>query len=313
MDRKKLRWIIIGLLAVVVAIIVGVIIAANNRPVYLTKEYEYTTSDKNDTSSIPNTITVDGQTYKLATDKEITYEIENTTSYVQQILQVEFNSMDELEQTRDFVINGRTYTLEMSSYDIKEKPITRTVTVNVDYPNQIGEVTSEDIPTTKTITVSQNGVDTEMEATLESITRTAAPRWVSDLVITGTFEGTADTEYFDAFGHELSVNADTPTWDGYKTDILKDKNLSTSLYRITSAKWTSTYKKTSGTTYQRKAAYYGSRYVADYQAVYKLEYDATGYAGTVTYMTTASVIGADPADVTSVYTMKATVTYQLAK
>lgn len=264
--------------------------------------------------NFPELYELDGQMYAIS-ETDIDYETLGTRDVVQAAMDMQVEELDEIPATCQYkAASGHTYELANEQVYIKEQGrVTVPVTEEVVYENQHGKPS---VPSKKEITYydREAGADQKVTGLLKEFYESSPGQWKNTLQVEGTFlapsEGVEEYELQGAENIKVPAAAEKPVWDGYGADILKSLKLDSKYYRITSAAW-------NGGTYPqdgyvaRNAFFYGDELVSTYKAVYEAQREAQGYDTKVFYRMDA--LDADEEDVTTVYHIKAVVTYSLVE
>ena len=278
----------------------------------ITKEYYFESSDENGTSTFPETITVNGQTYEISRFSDIQYETQGSEEMVEKVVDVAVEDESEIQQQAEFEYNGEKYVFELANTSLTEGQIQKTVTQTTDYENYTSEPT--DVPQTTMVDVTIGGETKQYEGTLVGLEQISDYEWQSNLYLTGVWMGDPAAQQFRLDGTDITVPYDAakPVWSGYANDIRNAAGLSSRYYRITDGNWTSEGETQNG-QFIRYAAYTGDRYVANFRATYSVTYDTSGFSGTAVYRANADKLNARPEDRVEIYTIKALVTYKLVE
>lgn len=258
----------------------------------------------------------DGKKYGLTQDIEL--ETLGTRDVIQQVVDLDVEKLEDVEETLDYEgANGKKYTLKNEQIYVREKglvkiPIYETVT----YEDQVGKPS---IPGTRTIVWynEATGEDESFEGILQDSYESTPGHWEAALCVDGLFNAPSDAsnEYQLAGTNNVSVSryAATPEWEGYQNDILKSLHLSSKYYRINSAEWNGDQYYQDGRVY-RAARFLGDKYVSTYKAEYEGEREVEGYMTKVFYRTDVDGLEEfDQEDVSTVFKIKAVVTYRLVE
>ncbi len=118
----------------------------------------------------------------------------------------------------------------------------------------------------------------------------------------------------------VSQSADTPTWEGWQSDILEYFGITSSAITMTDAVWegdvyTKYDEETATDINVRNATFNAQIYTADYKATYYAEGKSIGYKTTTFYRMAVDDLSEEVQakltddDVTTVYKVKITVKY----
>ena len=278
----------------------------------ITQEFDFESVGDYTEEEFPEEITVNGQTYRITGYSDIQYETTETKEVVQKEVEISVENESDIQKKKEFEIAGKTYALDLVESDYAPATIRVTKTTSVDYTAKTTEPT--DVPATAEIITMRDGQEVELEGKLKEVKQVSDYEWTNDFVITGIWEGTPGASNYTLQGAQITVpyNASSPTWDGWKTDLLKASGLSSSHYRFDSAEWAGN-ATAGGLGTQRRAYYYGSRNVADFIATYETSYETEGFAGTATYRIDADKTDAPQNERVNVYKVHAIVKYQLVE
>lgn len=284
----------------------------------ISQEFEFYSDDEHLIKfNFPELYELDGQKYELSTD--VQYETIGTRDTVQVTKDMNVEELEEIpdEYTYKSKESGKTYELKNEQvYIIRQGKVKVPVIEEIYYEDQMGKPS---IKSKKTITYydKEAGEDKEIEGLLTSYIESTPGHWESSLKINGTFTAPSTaTEEYELAGAEnitVPVASPTPTWDGYEADVMKNLGLDSKYFRIKSAEWTTGQYAQDGYIL-RDAAFYGDMFVATYKATYEAEREVeNGYETTVYYRVDADEVDAPTEDITTVYHIKAVVTYSLVE
>lgn len=262
----------------------------------------------------PATIEQDGKNYRFTGDVE--YETLEAMDVVAQTVDLAVKEQGEIEKTLTYTSEetGCTYELYSDLMQVSEKTvISMKVTDTVTYTPQAEKPY---IPATKIITYYNEvtGQDEKIEGTLVSSGKYGDTMWQDGYDIKGLFTTASEdtTEWtLDGIGDVVvEQNAATPAWDNYQSDVLTHFGLDTGKYRITGAMWDGEVYLDENNLRCRKAVYTGEALVTGYIATYEGIGQAYGYDARVTYYVPAEEVDAPEEDVSTIYKILATASYE---
>ncbi len=245
---KKLRNIVFSLLLILT--LTSTAFADN----VVTREYTFTTTDKNFKYTKNQEITIGRDKYKI---KDIEYEV---ISSKKEKVNKKFKNLAEKKVPGTLKDNGKN--LKLLDATFEGRVLTETVKFE-------GYVNKPSIPESKTF--EKDGFS--FVGNLVSTERVVSETYNTPFSVPAKFYGDPDVKFYRFHGMRIPANS-TPNFNGYKGDVLRYNNLDGGLYRIDGGKWSSGFYKAGNETV-RNATYYGMRKTNTYIATYSgTVYDA---------------------------------------
>lgn len=281
----------------------------------VTQEFDFYSDDEHlILYNFPESYESDGKAYVIAND-DISYETLGTRDTVQVAVDMNVEELDEIPDTYTYESeSGQKYELDNEQVYVKEQGLVKIpVTEEVYYEDQVGKPS---IPSKKMITYydSKAGEDKQIEGMLKDFSESTAGHWSNILSVEGTFMAPSDNcDVYELAGSPnvtVSRAAETPVWPGYEANILSSLGVSSQYYRVTGASWNGEQYEQDGYV-MRNALFTGDVFVSTYKATYEAEREAEGYGTKVFYRVDAEDVDAPAEDITTVYHIKAVVTYKL--
>ena len=244
----------------------------------MTKEYKFT-SDTDVITDLsydaPEKIKEDGKTYKL---KDIEYKVIGESKPLTEKKKVITRSKDDFDKKLIVKRDGKEVTLKADTDAIEwETSDTLKTTKSQEYKE--GDVIPQSISSTK---VDSEGNTVDITLNLKGTVKSTKKENFSTPA--HFYSYTKDTRVYTFHGKKITVNENSPTWDGYKNDVAKALGLNGNEYTITGGSWTNVKKD--GDQYVRTATYTGTRTMHIVTANYE-ETEATAgkeYSANVTYV-----------------------------
>ena len=281
----------------------------------VTQEFDFYSDDEHlILYNFPESYEADGKAYVISND-DINYETMGTRDTVQMAVEMNVEDLEEIPDTYTYESeSGQKYELENEQVYVKEQGLVKIpVTEEVYYEDQVGKPS---IASTKKITYydSAAGEDKQIEGTLKDFSESTAGHWSNILSVEGTFMAPSDScDVYELAGSPnvtVSRSAETPVWAGYEANVLSSLGVSSKYYRITGASWNGAQYEQDGYI-MRNALFTGDAFVSTYKATYEAQREAEGYSTKVFYRVDAEDVDAPEEDITTVYHIKAVVTYKL--
>ncbi len=280
----------------------------------VTQEFDFYSDDEHlILYNFPELYEADGKSYVMSDN--IDYETLGTRDTVQMEVDMNVEDMEEIPDTYTYESeSGNKYELENEQVYVSEQGLVKIPVIEeVYYEDQVGKPS---IPSKKMITYydKKAGEDRQIEGMLKDFTESTAGHWANILNIEGTFMAPSDScDVYELAGSPnvtVSRAAETPVWPGYENNILSSLGVSNKYYRVTGASWNGNQYEQDGYI-MRNARFTGDIFVSTYKATYAAEREAEGYKTKVFYRVDAEDVDAPAEDVTTVYHIKAVVTYKL--
>lgn len=243
----------------------------------LTREYTFTTTDKEFNYTKNKTIRENGKKYKV---KDISYDV---LKKKEATIEKEFDNLTEKEVDKTIKVDGKEYKLYDVTYDEDKETVTETYTNYVTRPT---------IPDTKKVKLATGE---EAEGKLINVDRSLSSTYNTQFTVPAKFYGDAEVEYYILGGENVPASY-APTFSGYKGAVLRYLNLDGNIYRVDSGRWTSDYYTENGQTV-RNASFTGMQKTD----IYTANYEASKYKAKAIYKS---------ADGKTEYTVKATIKYE---
>lgn len=278
----------------------------------ITKVQTFTTQSTDDFKyDFETQITEDGKKYDL---KGVNYKVtaEKNLENIENVThKVEYNDLYSKEltppETLTITQDGRQIEVKLTGVSFTDTTITNRSENITGYTDYDYKTVTPKPAQTKTVTYYDKASQKNVQATLQFKELKAKDDWAwrNDVNIPITFSF-YDSEYYVLGDKFIPYNDKQPALKGYETDLLKELNLDTEKYRITSVEWSGEKYQLGDVTY-RKAIAHGERYAANYIAYYESNINlpnAHGYTAVAEYQTEISVLNG-----TKEYTVEATAVY----
>lgn len=284
----------------------------------VTQEFDFYSDDEHlILYNYPETYELDGKSYALQ-EGDVDYETLGTRDTISCAVDMNVEELTDVPDTYTFEgKSGKKYDLNNEQVYIREKGLVKVPVIEEKfYEDQVGK---PNIPTTKTITYydKEAGADKEIEGTLTSFIESTAGHWENLLKVEGIFMAPGeDCDVYELAGSPnvtVARNASTPAWPGYEKNIADSLGLSSRYYRVNGCAWNGAQYAQDGYV-MRNAFFTGDMFVSTYKATYEAQREVEGYGTKVFYRVDAdSLEDVDEEDVTTVYHIKAIVTYKLVE
>lgn len=281
----------------------------------ITMEYQfYSETEDGLKFEIPDTIEVDGVTYKYTGNAE--YQTSEIMSVVAHTVDVEVEEKEDAETKITWISDatGKKYELNGDIFNWSDLvPITTTVTERVEYG---ARTQAPYIPQVKTISYYNEVDEKDDEISGELVSSgQSEPAWRSGYPVNGVFtasDASVDNWTIEGFKSVyVPQSSPTPTWEGYQSDILTLLGLDPTLYRVTGARWNGDAYTDANGVISRNAIFDCEAYLSTYWAVYEGKGEALGYRASVTYYAYADDIkDVSAEDISTLYKMVAIASYE---
>lgn len=249
---KKFRAVVISLLLLCInatSVFAGTLI---------TKEYEFTTTDKNYSYNYEKLIKEDGRNYKA---KGVEYKEISKAKPLE--VKKTFKNLNEKQVPKTYKSkDGDILKLK----DVKYTTARRTAAVGS--RTYKGYIKKPDMPETKKITaILNNGNTVTTTGVLTNVTKSNG-EYTKPFSVTAKFTGDEDVESYRLGNIYIPNNPKSPRFVGYENVLLKNLGLDSNKYKITAGEWTTDYLIEDGKTV-RYAEFTGVERTSNWTAYYE--------------------------------------------
>lgn len=240
----------------------------------ITKEYEFTTDDKDNlTYDVPEKITEGDTEYVL---KTVTYGIVEEDEPYTVEREVNLNNLEDFKEEIKEQVDGKEIVLKAEEPKWEKKELPREKVVK---ETERAYVSGSDIPTELLI---------DGDRYIES--RREYEDYFENFTTPAFFAASDKDSKIYSFNEKLvEINGDEPHWEGWVNDVLDYLKISSDDYIIDSMVWNGEFKEAEDETFTREAKVSGKYRVSNVYVTYTYDSERELKAEDITYLYTAKV------------------------